>query len=43
MGLLKEKSAYRPRRHEVALAWLVTAAAGLFVAFWLWKSCAPSS
>lgn len=43
MGLLKEKSAYRPRRHEGVLAWIVTGTAGVVLALWLWKSCAPLS
>ena len=35
MGLLKEKSVYRPTRLETILAWAVTAAAGLVVAAFL--------
>ena len=34
MGLLKEKTTYRPTRLETALAWIVTVAAGVAVA-WL--------
>jgi hypothetical protein len=32
MGLLKEKSSYRPTRGEILAAWAVTAASGMAVA-----------
>ena len=35
MGLLKEKTSYRPSRPEVVLAWVFTGAAGLAVAWFL--------
>ena len=34
MGILKEKSSYRPSPLETALAWVVTAASGIVAA---WK------
>lgn len=40
MGFLKEKTGYRPTSVELTLAWIITTAAGLGVAAWLWKSCA---
>jgi hypothetical protein len=39
MRLLKEKSAYRPSRAEIALAWLVTGASGAVVAWFLLGRC----
>ncbi len=38
MGLLKQKTTYRPSRLESTLAWVFTAAAGLVVA---WKVLWP--
>jgi hypothetical protein len=38
MGLLKEKSSYRPKPHETVVAWIVTVAAGAIVA---WKVLGP--
>jgi hypothetical protein len=35
MGLLKEKSPYRPTRRETVLAWIVTAASGAAVAWFV--------
>jgi hypothetical protein len=40
VSFLKEKTRYRPTRTELALAWVFTAAAGVAVALWFWKSCA---
>ncbi len=40
MGLLKEKTSYRPTRVESLLAWVMTGAAGLVVA---WKVLWPGS
>ena len=38
MGLLKEKSSYRPTRFEVVLAWIVTGASGAVVAWFLYRA-----
>jgi hypothetical protein len=38
MGLLKEKSSYRPSPVEVALAWVLTGASGLAVAVYLLRT-----
>jgi len=38
MGLLKEKSSYRPTRLETAAAWIVTAASGLAVAWFVLRA-----
>ncbi|GJM44363.1 MAG: hypothetical protein DHS20C21_12050 [Gemmatimonadota bacterium] len=35
MGLLKEKTKYRPTRAEVTLAWVFTAASGAVAAWWI--------
>ena len=35
MGLLKEKTTYRPTAPEKILGWIFTALAGAAVAFWL--------
>lgn len=35
MGFLKEKSSYRATRTETVLAWIVTAAAGLAVGWFV--------
>jgi hypothetical protein len=35
MGLLKEKSSYRPTRRETALAWIVTAASAAAVGWFV--------
>jgi len=33
MGYLKEKSSYRPKRHETVLAWVFTVASGAALAW----------
>ena len=38
MGLLKQKTTYRPTSVEVAFAWILTAGAGLAVAAYLYRT-----
>ena len=35
MGLLKEKSSYRPTRPETVVAWILTLGAGIAVAWFV--------